>query len=191
MLTYRQILFFLVISLLLYCRRSEHCVTSSHCFCVQVTQFRKYKSWNPKPGNCFELISNLLLSYWESQSKGSSNRLLIKSRSLGVSGFVLLKIFTCTTWHQSYWFLDISLETCLFQLLWLLKSLNHILLFFASFDFFCGSNTVHRISGCTSHTMHFMDAPLFSNLGFFSFLLQSKRPGMVVASWPLDILIGQ
>ena len=57
---------------------------------VQVTKFRKYKSWHP---NCFELPSDWLLSYWESQSEGSSKQLLIKSPSLGVSGFVLLNFF--------------------------------------------------------------------------------------------------
>ena len=50
---------------------------------VQATNFKKYKSWNPKVrlliSNCFELPSDWLLSYWESQLDGSSKQLLIKS----------------------------------------------------------------------------------------------------------------
>ena len=52
-----------------------------------------YKSWHPKACNCFELPSDWLLSYWESQSEGSSKQLPIKSQTLGVLRFVLIKIF--------------------------------------------------------------------------------------------------
>ena len=49
-------------------------------FLLQVTKFKKYKSWNPQSpalySNCFELPSDWQLSYWESQSKGSSKQFL-------------------------------------------------------------------------------------------------------------------
>ena len=46
---------------------------------VQVNNLKNYKSWNSKPDDCFELLSDWLLSYWESQSEGSSKQLLIKA----------------------------------------------------------------------------------------------------------------
>ena len=59
----------------------------------------------PKPSNCLDLSSDWLLSYWESQSEGSSKQLLIKRRSLSVSAFVLINFFTCNKFHNpgSFW----------------------------------------------------------------------------------------
>ena len=82
-------------------------------FLLQVTKFKKYKYWHLKPGNCFELPSDWLSSYWESQSEGSSKQLQIKSLSLGVSGFVLI-IFSPILVSRSQlliWFLITFLKT--------------------------------------------------------------------------------
>ena len=57
-----------------------------------------------------------------------------------------------TTQVRSYYFLDILLEISLFQFLWFIIILilavllvfNHILHHLASFDFYCGSNAVHK-----------------------------------------------
>ena len=57
---------------------------------VQVTKFKKYKSWNL----CVVIVLSCpLMSYWESQSEGSSKQLLIKSRARDL---YFLKFFTCT-----------------------------------------------------------------------------------------------
>ena len=70
---------------------------------LKILLFRTHHLWNSTTElilmyivhNCFELPSDWLVSYWESQSEGSSKQLLIKSRYLGVSGFYLLNFFTC------------------------------------------------------------------------------------------------
>ena len=46
----------------------------------------------PKTGNCFELLSDWLLSYYESQWEGSSKQLLYIEPGFGVPGFLLLKL---------------------------------------------------------------------------------------------------
>ena len=67
--------------------------------CYRQQSLRSTNPGSPKPGNCFELLSDWLLSYWESQLEGCSKP--IKSRALGVWGFVLLKNFhlSCEALH--------------------------------------------------------------------------------------------
>jgi hypothetical protein len=45
----------------------------------------------PKTGNCFQVTSDWVLSYCESQWEGSSKQLLYRESGFGVPGFVLLK----------------------------------------------------------------------------------------------------
>ena len=52
----------------------------------------------PKTGNCFELPSDWLLSYCESQWEGSSKQLLYIELGFGIPGFLLLKL--CLSWRQ-------------------------------------------------------------------------------------------
>ena len=57
----------------------------------------------PNPGYYFELLSDWLLSYWGSQSEVSSKQLLMKSWTLGISRFVLLKIFHLYSRKYIWW----------------------------------------------------------------------------------------